>query len=195
MKFMHNYELKITPLSPIHLGTGEDFLPTNYVIDGGLLYEFDPAKAVLKEEEKRQLKVICNGSDFKKVYDFLKNHKNEYRACAYHKVGISSLSSGKEVARCATNPVTNLPVILGSALKGCVRTALLHDLVKENKFPNNEAMQSKYLGSIKNKDENHKPKPNDLFIQFKPSDLEAVNKSIRSYICKVNKHYKKTGLV
>lgn len=182
---MQDYQLVITPLSPIHLGTGEDFLPTNYVIDNGVLYEFDPASAKLFGEQKQQLKTICNSPNLHKIYDFIKENKDIFRECAYHKVGISSLSSGKEIARCATNPVTNLPVILGSALKGCVRTAVLNHLIQDKKYTDDKKMQTELLGSF----------DNDMFSQFKPSDLEAVDKSIRSYICKVNKHYKKTGLV
>lgn len=31
--FLTSYRLAITPLSPIHIGCGEDYVPTNYVID------------------------------------------------------------------------------------------------------------------------------------------------------------------
>ena len=30
---MKTYKLKLTALSPIHIGTGEDYEPINYVID------------------------------------------------------------------------------------------------------------------------------------------------------------------
>ena len=53
--FLKTYRLALTPLSPIHIGCGEDFEPTNYVIDGGLLYGFDPSRAVLNELERGKL--------------------------------------------------------------------------------------------------------------------------------------------
>ncbi|AEC18299.1 hypothetical protein UMN179_02286 [Gallibacterium anatis UMN179] len=31
-EFMQTYQIYLTPLSPIHIGCGEDFEPTNYVI-------------------------------------------------------------------------------------------------------------------------------------------------------------------
>ena len=31
--FLNRHTLHLTPLSPIHLGTGEDYEPTNYIID------------------------------------------------------------------------------------------------------------------------------------------------------------------
>ena len=35
------YRLKLTALTPVHIGTGEDYDPVNFVIDEGYLYEFD----------------------------------------------------------------------------------------------------------------------------------------------------------
>ncbi|MCB1714618.1 MAG: type III-A CRISPR-associated RAMP protein Csm5, partial [Candidatus Competibacteraceae bacterium] len=41
MMFLDNIELLISTLSPVHIGTAEDYLPTNYVIDKDALYAFD----------------------------------------------------------------------------------------------------------------------------------------------------------
>ena len=41
-RFTEIVPLALTPLTPIHIGCGEDFEPTNYVIDGGILYHFEP---------------------------------------------------------------------------------------------------------------------------------------------------------
>jgi len=38
---MSEYKLKLTAISPLHIGTGEDYEPTNFVVDDGYLYEFD----------------------------------------------------------------------------------------------------------------------------------------------------------
>ncbi|MFN3630150.1 MAG: hypothetical protein ACK4XK_08890 [Casimicrobiaceae bacterium] len=46
MKTFDSYRLHITPLSPIHIGTGESYEPTNYVIDDGILHEFDTGATV-----------------------------------------------------------------------------------------------------------------------------------------------------
>jgi len=37
---MANVRLKLTAISPIHIGSGEVYEPTNFIIDGGVLYEF-----------------------------------------------------------------------------------------------------------------------------------------------------------
>ena len=41
MSFLNVTHAKLSTLSPVHLGSGEDFLPTNYVIDDGWLYSFN----------------------------------------------------------------------------------------------------------------------------------------------------------
>lgn len=43
-EFMKRYELVISTLSPVHIGCGEDYEPTNYVMDGGCLYLFKTRK-------------------------------------------------------------------------------------------------------------------------------------------------------
>ena len=49
--FLQRHHLYLTPLSPLHLGTGEDYQPTEYVISDGILYVFDPAQAILSEAQ------------------------------------------------------------------------------------------------------------------------------------------------
>ena len=47
--------LALTPLTPIHIGCGLDFEPTNYVIDDGVLYQFEPARAPLTKADRDAL--------------------------------------------------------------------------------------------------------------------------------------------
>ena len=46
MKTFDSYRLLITPLSPVHVGTGDTYEPTNYVIEDDALHEFDPGEIV-----------------------------------------------------------------------------------------------------------------------------------------------------
>jgi CRISPR-associated protein Csm5 len=47
------WQLAITPLSPVHIGTGEDYEPTQYVIDGDGLYSFSPEAALRAYRRRR----------------------------------------------------------------------------------------------------------------------------------------------
>ena len=46
-QFMQTHKVYLTPLSPIHIGCGEDFEPTNYVIDGSTLFNFDELDLIM----------------------------------------------------------------------------------------------------------------------------------------------------
>ena len=60
--FLQHYTLSYTPLSPIHIGTGDSYEPTNYVIDNGTLYEYDTggAMAALTASNRNELNKIVN---------------------------------------------------------------------------------------------------------------------------------------
>ncbi len=57
------YRLHFTPLSPIHIGTGESYQPTNYVIEDGTLHEFDTGAAMgaLSGADREALLRIASG--------------------------------------------------------------------------------------------------------------------------------------
>ncbi|MCD6653561.1 MAG: RAMP superfamily CRISPR-associated protein [Sulfurovum sp.] len=94
---MKTYKLKLTALTPIHIGTGESYEPTNYVIDGGFLYEFDEMLFVqsLSQSLKNQFSMIAsseseNGYElFEKVHRFIIDNKENAKKVAYNKIPVS----------------------------------------------------------------------------------------------------------
>ncbi|MGB1091172.1 MAG: hypothetical protein ACPGYX_03525, partial [Oceanobacter sp.] len=40
-QFIQQHHCTLSTLGPVHLGTGEDYLPTHYIIDDGYLHAFD----------------------------------------------------------------------------------------------------------------------------------------------------------
>ncbi|MCA1926558.1 MAG: RAMP superfamily CRISPR-associated protein [Thiobacillus sp.] len=147
------YRLHITPLSPVHIGTGESYEPTNYVIDDGILHEFDTGATVaaLSASEREKLLGIANRKPNTEMIQALQRFFYERRetlmAHAVQQVpvlpGVAALyasrigqtanreADGKkvlnrlEIDRTGFTPVTRQPVLYGSSLKGAIRTALL----------------------------------------------------------------------
>ena len=74
MNFLHNVRLALTPLSPIHIGCGEDFEPTNYVIEDGILYGFDPARAALPENLGKRLGELGDKADLLGIQRFFREY-------------------------------------------------------------------------------------------------------------------------
>nr|WP_315539209.1 RAMP superfamily CRISPR-associated protein [uncultured Haemophilus sp.] len=153
-QFMQTHKVYLTPLSPIHIGCGEDFEPTNYVIDGTTLFNFEPSQLVLNEREKTELVNVINRLDLLAIQRFFLNQKDKAITCSYHFADVSEglaqdyknrvgkvaqrESDGNKVInnlsieRTAFLPVQHLSYIPGSGFKGAVATALL-DQAHQNK--------------------------------------------------------------
>lgn len=84
---MKSYRLAFTPLSPLHIGCGEDYEPTNYVVDETrkFLYSFNPANAVLTPAVKAALRQAVAGTGYdqiKLINRFYAEHLDTYRPWA-----------------------------------------------------------------------------------------------------------------
>lgn len=98
MKELITYKLKLTTLSPVHIGTGEDFEPTNYVIDLDAekkpkLYEFNEVdffKALDAQKRQEFSQIVGNphyASRFK-LYGFIHQNKEIAKKVAFRKVQV-----------------------------------------------------------------------------------------------------------
>lgn len=155
--FLQHYTLKYTPLSPVHIGTGESYEPTNYVIDDGTLYEFDTGGAVsaLSANDRAELSKIVSKPDaqmLKSVQKFFYDRRGALKPWAVNAIpvldGVARLYESRvgqtanresnggqvlnklEIDRCAYNPINRQPVLFGSSVKGAIRTALLDQINK-----------------------------------------------------------------
>ncbi|HHH38159.1 MAG TPA: CRISPR-associated protein Csm5 [Sedimenticola sp.] len=148
-------ELWITPLSPVHMGTDEDYTPTGYVIEGNALFEFDHrALANLPPAEKQRLAKILSGRAsegmLKQVQAFFHGNQewlipaavnlvrtsDELGALYQARVGRAAqvekggheVHNRLEIERASYNPIDRRLMLPGTGLKGAIRTALLDDL-------------------------------------------------------------------
>lgn len=154
--FLQHYTLKFTPLSPVHIGTGDSYEPTNYVIDDDTLYEFDTGGAIaaFSEVDRNELAKAVNGKPnadmLKSVQRFFYDRREALKPWAVNAIpvldGVANLYGSRvgqaanregngsqvinklEIDRTAYNPVTRQPVLYGSSIKGAIRTALLNHL-------------------------------------------------------------------
>lgn len=155
--FMENHRLLISTLSPIHVGCGEDYEPTNYVIDNGLLYGFDTAAlaGVLDSKQRDDLLKRVQGPDaLLKVQSFIYNLREIIPAIATHtvltcpqlaakykdRIGQQAQKQGDDrvinqlaIPRTSYNRYTQQPILPGTGLKGAIRTAILNALQQGRK--------------------------------------------------------------
>ena len=192
-EFMQTYQIYLTPLSPIHIGCGEDFEPTNYVIDKNVLYYFDPSKLILSDEEKKELKFIY--SDFKEIHNFFYNIKSKVKNIAHYFSDVSSCVEGRYrkkiknnnaklyIERAAYLPYLSKVYIPGSSVKGALATAILDFEYKHNPLAlinieieaQSEYLRDQYIGTLKNKNDKNQENASKLhYVRF--SDLTPIDR-------------------
>lgn len=165
--FISQYTFKYTPLSPVHIGSGDSYEPTNYVIDQGVLYEFDYGGPLmsLTPEDRQELLQITEGVSDKRMLQALQrfyyDRRDDLKSWAINKVpvleGVSLLyedwigksihqGNGRkqkvkklEIERTAYNPISREPVLFGSSVKGAIRTALLNEMNDGGALPKVDA--------------------------------------------------------
>jgi CRISPR-associated protein Csm5 len=153
--FLKTYRLALTPLSPIHIGCGEDFEPTNYVIDEGVLYGFDPSRAVLSGAQKAKLTDAGNRASLMGIQRFFRDNVKTFKPQADILIPVSKGVAEKYerdvgravnieangnrvfnqlfIERCSYTGHQSLPYIPGSSFKGAIRTVMLDKLNAEVK--------------------------------------------------------------
>lgn len=151
--FLESWRLAVTTLGPVHVGTGDDYDPTGYVVQDRTLYVFDPARAArtLAPDELERLGQTVGGAAgadmLRKVQAFVHDNAAALVAAASHAIpvaeGVAALYAGRVgrvaqreesgrqilnklgIARTFANPHDHRPILPGSSLKGAIRTALL----------------------------------------------------------------------
>lgn len=148
--FLTTHRLHLTPLSPIHIGCGEDFEPTNYVIDDGLLYGFDPSRAALNDLQRKQLADVARRGSLAGIQAFFRNNAASFKPHAHVVMPVCSGVAAKyrdtlgraanieasgqpvfnklEIERHVYTGALQQPFIPGTSFKGALRTAWLDDL-------------------------------------------------------------------
>jgi CRISPR-associated protein Csm5 len=148
--FLSTHTLSLTPLSPIHIGCGEDFEPTNYVIEDGLLYGFDPSRATLTELQRSKLGDVARRGSLAGIQRFFRDNAAAFKPHAHVVMpvcaGVARLyeqrigkaanveASGNqvfnklEIERHVFTGLLQQPFIPGTSFKGALRTAWLDEL-------------------------------------------------------------------
>lgn len=159
---LDSVNLHLTLLSPVHIGTGEDYEPSQYIMQDQVLFAFDSAVAsqtLSKTQQQELLKIVSQpsrqaGDLLLQLQQFFYNQRTLLAAAAQHKLPVSpgifslyqkrigkaahrenaceSVVNQLEIQRSAFNPYNQHALIPGSSLKGAIRTAVLADLNHTN---------------------------------------------------------------
>ena len=148
--------LAISTLSPVHVGCGEVYEPSGFVIHEGLLHVLDPADlaAALSDNERRQLATLSDQPEpIGALQRFFRDSAARFAELACQQVAVAE-SIAREyrqkagqatqrgpageatynlfpIARTAYRPFDGTPYLPGSSLKGSIRTAWLNHRLAE----------------------------------------------------------------
>lgn len=136
--FLKSYRLRLSPLSPIHIGSGEEYDPTNYVMEKNVLFSFDPgAVHAAFDAQTRQdfLQVVSQGGNtLQAIQKFFQDQKEALIPISTQRIPVTESiqkfydtrsNNQLRIERMAFSQSENQPILPGSALKGAIRTALL----------------------------------------------------------------------
>lgn len=139
---LHTFHLKLTTLTPLHIGTGEVYEPSSFVIDEGKLFLFDEVLFYqsLNMADKKLFNQKIKTSNWMNLIDFYRSHVKEAKAVAkfecevskkientYKKLRNDDGSKKKnqfQITETFKNPNTHRAVIPGSSIKGMLDTIL-----------------------------------------------------------------------
>ena len=122
---------KITTLSPLHIGSGEQYeLNFNLLYKDGFIYIYDEFKLV----EFLILKNIEIPTKIEALKENILRFKDEIIASNLHKRKI--FSSFTQISKPVLEQVStqNNPIITGSSIKGAIKTAYIYRMVQNDKF-------------------------------------------------------------
>lgn len=166
--FLTTHTLALTPLSPVHIGCGEDFEPTNYIIEDGLLYGFDPSRAVLSDLQRSKLIDVARRGSLAGIQRFFRDNAATFKPHAHVVMPVAKgvatqyekrlgeaanfEATGKpvfnqlEIERHVFTGAQQQPFIPGTSFKGALRTAWLDEL---NGARDPRDVEYKYNGEAK----------------------------------------------
>ncbi len=205
----------LKPITPIFIGSGEDYYPQDYFILDDKIHFIDKTKFLEKLKKENKLdEFIKVSEDINELLEFIDDNADE-------KVSLDVIEGDDWVIKSLLNTISRplsgfikdkflfKPIIPGSSLKGVVRTALLDYCVREYK-DEIEKILKKFNLTLKKVNSqtletivfcNANTKNNKL--QFDPkvdilkalyiSDLKPINYTLKA-ISPKNKPYKKNKL-
>lgn len=176
------------PLTPVHIGSGNELMPDSYIIKQGSIYFLNqPAFiAYLLEIDRTGLYAVLNTNDLLQINGYFREkfqpvNKQHWISSYevdpdYEESYLKKLSDPRNqqlVQEYIRNPWQGLPYLPGSSLKGVLRTALLSSLIERQKIglnyeKNDQNLQARILGYL---NQNNRPNiQEDPFKFFRVAD-------------------------
>ena len=154
---MRKYKLRCELLSPIHIGTGHEIDPFDYIIGGSRLYRisFEKFVAAMSASERGRFEAILNEGNLVEVRKYVAGNVDEKRDSIYS-IKVSNVVEKLYMSKLddvynqlliypflrAEGPY--VPLIPGSSIKGALRTAIISDIANQSNLPRPKDTKEEY---------------------------------------------------
>jgi CRISPR-associated protein Csm5 len=206
-------KIRLHVLSPIHIGCGDVYEPTSFVIDDQKkkLIEFDPLEFVksLKPQELAEFSKTATGDNLLAVFKTIKRlykpaikgrevEITDYLVSHYKKIlGMGTFEKNAvinqfTINKTAFNPQHNMPYIPGTSLKGALRTAYLNAVAKVKGISNFKGKSDELESCLLERQEGKLRMTTDPFRMVKVSDLLPVESAKTKIVYAINRKKQKS---
>jgi CRISPR-associated protein Csm5 len=168
---MKTYRLKCEILSPLHIGTGHELTPLDYVIKEGTLHKISFEKYVLAmdDAERGRFERLIEEGNLARLRQHVSERMKRGDAVysvevaapvqALYALKVGDVQNQLIVAPFVRTGEAAVPFLPGSSVKGAIRTAVISDLAKTSGLPRPKdskeeyAFESQVLGYKDGKDD------------------------------------------
>lgn len=148
---MKKYKLKCKILSPIHIGTGSEIEPFDYIIKENKFYKISLENFLLNldNRDKEKFNILVSKNNVNEIRKFIiENWDAEKYAVEFfcdvstevnkiYQENINNIENQLLINPFIRAKVNNLPYIPGSSIKGAIRTAIISELGKKKNYIKN----------------------------------------------------------
>jgi len=201
---MSQWMFELTPLTPLHIGSGETLEPYEYVILDDKLYQFSPEQLLMKLNQKEQDEFInLVESSPAELQRFLQQRKGLVAALDPNPIPVAPDALQKYQTQ-LDNPKADLtlypfiktsrkPFIPGSSLKGAIRTALVYDraFLKAGRRP----IEERDSRRLEHRAFQYSQATEDPFKSLKIGDSQSLPGTTRLELVKVYTQARKEGQI
>ncbi len=158
---MIDLELTLKPLSPVHIGTGDEIDPLSYFIEKETFYRIDLDRllSLLSPEENRSLIDLIDKMSPLEVRSWLERHAKSHNAVLYEAATTKRVSDEYEshkrdlnnqmlVHTLVRDSLDAVPIIPGSSLKGSIRTAVVNRFAEGVDIQDQRNLEPQVLGYL-----------------------------------------------
>lgn len=189
---MNTYKLKCEILSPIHIGTGDEIGPMDYLIKEGKFYKikFERYVSNMDDKQREEFEGLIDKGNLIEIRNYVTENIDTEKESVYstdvnsnivnlYNSKLSNIDNQLLIGPFIRTEGGSIPFVPGSSIKGAIRTAIVNDLANKSSLPKPKYPKEEY--EFESRVLGYKDAKNDPFrgIKLKDGHLKENTTIIR----------------